>query len=76
MAGVSFGLVFESQIPLVLGMAPSDQAGLATGLYFGGIGAAGSIISILLQGTVTITPILEFFLCAISFTITILSLRL
>lgn len=46
-AGVGFGLVFESQIPLILGMVASDRAGLGTGLYFGGIGAAGAFVSII-----------------------------
>jgi hypothetical protein len=71
-AGVSFGLIFESQIPLILGMVPSDRAGLGTGLYFGGIGAASAIVSIILQGAVTITPIREFFWCGVSFAIVFL----
>ncbi len=71
-AGVSFGLIFESQIPLILGIVPSDRAGLGTGLYFGGIGAASAIVSIILQGAVTITPIGEFFWCGVSFAIVFL----
>jgi hypothetical protein len=73
-AGVSFGLIFESQIPLILGMVPCDRAGLATGLYFGGMGAASALVSILLQGMNTITPIVEFFWCAVSFIIVLLCL--
>jgi Major Facilitator Superfamily len=47
LAGFSFGLVFESQIPLTLGLVPADRAGLGTGLYFGGIGAATAGLSTL-----------------------------
>ncbi|MBF2062858.1 MAG: MFS transporter [Calothrix sp. C42_A2020_038] len=47
--GIGFALIFESQIPLILGMLANDRAGLGTGLYFGGMGAAGSFTSILLQ---------------------------
>jgi hypothetical protein len=71
-AGISFGLIFESQIPLILGMMPSDRAGLATGLYFGGISAASAIVSMILQGAVAITPIGEFFWCGTSFAIVLL----
>jgi hypothetical protein len=71
-AGVSFGLIFESQIPLVLGMVPSDRAGLGTGLYFGGIGAASALVSIFLEGTTPVTPIVEFLWCAASFALILL----
>jgi MFS family permease len=68
--GIAFGLVFESQIPLALSMLPSDRAGLATGLYFGGIGAATSIISIIWQNSGLIAPIIG----AIAFTLVALCL--
>jgi hypothetical protein len=73
-AGVGFGLVFESQIPLILGMVASDRAGLGTGLYFGGIGAAGALVSILLQSTNAITPTTELIWGAVSFFIVIVCL--
>ncbi|BDA74553.1 Major facilitator superfamily MFS_1 [Calothrix sp. PCC 7716] len=73
-AGFGFGLVFESQIPLILGMVASDRAGLGTGLYFGGIGAAGALISILLQSVNAITPLNQLIWGAVSFLILILCL--
>jgi MFS family permease len=48
MAGTAFGMVFSSQISFALRMVPSGRAGLGTGLYFGGIGAATAILSYLL----------------------------
>jgi MFS family permease len=66
-AGIGFGLIFESQIPLILGMVASDKAGLATGLYFGGIGLAGALVSILLQPTNAITPTTELIWGTVSF---------
>jgi hypothetical protein len=47
--GVAFGLLFTSQIPFVLAMVPPAWAGLGTGLYFGGMGAATALISLLQQ---------------------------
>ncbi|RUT08811.1 hypothetical protein DSM106972_008640 [Dulcicalothrix desertica PCC 7102] len=73
-AGFGFGLVFESQIPLILGMVASDRAGLGTGLYFGGIGAAGALISILLQLVNSITPLNQLIWGAVSSLIVILCL--
>ncbi|NJM77962.1 MAG: MFS transporter, partial [Acaryochloridaceae cyanobacterium RU_4_10] len=48
-AGTAFGMVFSSQISFALRMMPPGRAGLGTGLYFGGIGAATAILSYLLQ---------------------------
>jgi MFS family permease len=47
MAGVAIGLLSIAQIPWCLGMLAPQQAGLATGLYFGGIGAATALLSLL-----------------------------
>ncbi len=47
-AGVEFGLIFTSQIPFALQVLPTDRTGLATGLLFGGIGAATALLSVLL----------------------------
>jgi MFS family permease len=47
LAGLAFCLLSLAQIPWVLGRF-SKQAGLATGLYFGGMGLATAIISVLL----------------------------
>jgi hypothetical protein len=46
--GVALGLLFITQIPWCLKMLPPAQAGLATGLYFGGMGAATALLSWLL----------------------------
>jgi hypothetical protein len=45
MAGTALGLLSIAQIPWCLGMLPPQQAGLATGLYFGGIGVASALLS-------------------------------
>jgi MFS family permease len=47
-SGVALGLLFITQIPWCLKMLPPAQAGLATGLYFGGMGAATALLSLLL----------------------------
>jgi lysylphosphatidylglycerol synthetase-like protein (DUF2156 family) len=46
--GFALGLLFIAQIPWCLGMLPPPKAGLATGLYFGGMGAATALLSLLL----------------------------
>jgi MFS family permease len=66
-AGIAFGLVFESQIPLALGLVPPDRAGFGTGLYFGGIGAATAFISILLRQLNPISGFTGLLVGAISF---------
>ncbi len=48
-SGVALGLLFITQIPWCLKMLPPARAGLATGLYFGGMGAATALLSLLLQ---------------------------
>ncbi|HBB33063.1 MAG TPA: hypothetical protein DC064_14990 [Cyanobacteria bacterium UBA9273] len=47
--GIAFGLIFISQIPYALAMVPRTQAGLGTGLYFGGMGAATASASMLMK---------------------------
>jgi MFS family permease len=53
-AGIEMGLLLIAQIPWCLGLLPPSQAGIATGCYFGGMGAATAIGSLLLT---TNTPI-------------------
>jgi hypothetical protein len=53
LSGIAFGLILISQIPFILGIFPPDRAGLSTGLFFGGIGAATALLSILLQQPLT-----------------------
>ena len=43
--GVTFGLTLISQIPFVLATVPPKQAGLITGLYFGGMGLGNALLS-------------------------------
>jgi MFS family permease len=50
MFGLGFGLLFISQIPFALGSVPMHQAGLGTGLYFGGIGGGSAVVTTLLSG--------------------------
>jgi MFS family permease len=47
--GAVVSVVLVSQIPFVLAKVPPSQAGLSTGLYFGGIGAGTSLITLFLQ---------------------------
>jgi hypothetical protein len=53
LSGIAFGLILISQIPFTLGIFPPDRAGLSTGLFFGGIGAATALLSALLQQPLT-----------------------
>ncbi|MBW4644944.1 MAG: MFS transporter [Goleter apudmare HA4340-LM2] len=64
--GISFGLVFVSMIPFALGKVPPHQAGLSTGLYFGGSAAATTVVSILSQ-QMGITSIAAFLLAEVAF---------
>ncbi len=57
--GTALGLVFISQIPLILERVPSDRAGLGTELYFGGLGAATVVLSLLLLGRNGLMPLSE-----------------
>jgi len=41
-------LLFIAQVPFALGTVSPSQAGLGTGLYFGGMSAASAIASIIL----------------------------
>jgi hypothetical protein len=43
------GLLFVAQIPWCLGRLPAHQAGLSTGLYFGGMGAANAFLTLIIQ---------------------------
>ncbi|MBD2356708.1 MFS transporter [Tolypothrix sp. FACHB-123] len=47
--GVSFSLIFVSMIPFCLGKLAPHQAGLATGLFFGGAAGAMALVSLLVK---------------------------
>ncbi|MEA5505144.1 MFS transporter [Halotia wernerae UHCC 0503] len=64
--GVSVSLVLISMISLVLNKIPSMQAGLGTGLYFGGTAGGTAIISLLTK-QVGITSIGAFLLAEFTF---------
>jgi MFS family permease len=74
--GIAFGLIFISQIPYALGMVPPTQAGLGTGLYFGGMGAATAFASILMQQSQGMTLTAGVWWSAIAFFIAALCLVL
>jgi MFS family permease len=76
LGGAAFGLVFESQIPLALGMVPPDRAGLGTGLYFGGIGASTALVSGLLQSAAQLSVLTAFLLAMGALGVATLSLLL
>jgi MFS family permease len=52
----AFGLIFITQIPFALGMVAASHAGLGTGLYFGGMGAATALFSMLMKLPGGLTP--------------------
>ena len=47
--GIAMGLLLVAQIPWCLGRLPPHQAGLSTGLYFGGMGAANAFLTLIIQ---------------------------
>ncbi|MBE9207459.1 MFS transporter [Nostoc sp. LEGE 06077] len=47
--GISFSLVLIGMIPLALGKLSANQAGLGTGLYFGGSAGGTAIVSLLVK---------------------------
>jgi hypothetical protein len=67
--GVAFGLVFTDTIPYALSVLPPTQAGLATGLYFGGAGTASAIFVFVQQQTNGLTGFEGFWGAAIAFVI-------
>lgn len=64
--GVSFGLVFVSMIPFVLSKVPPNQAGLSTGLCFGGSAGATALVSLLIK-QIGITSMGAFLLAEFAF---------
>ncbi|MBD2204582.1 MFS transporter [Calothrix sp. FACHB-1219] len=47
--GISVSLILVSMIPFCLGKLPPHQAGLATGLFFGGAAGATALVSLLVK---------------------------
>ncbi len=73
--GVSFSLVFISMISLVLSKIPSIQAGLGTGLYFGGTAGGTAIVSLVMK-QIGITSIGAFLLAEFTFLVAIVGILL
>jgi hypothetical protein len=48
-SGIAMGLLLVAQIPWCLSRLPADRAGLSTGLYFGGMGAANAFLTLIIQ---------------------------
>ena len=48
-SGIAMGLLLVAQIPWCLGRLPPHQAGLSTGLCFGGMGAANAFLTLIIQ---------------------------
>jgi Major Facilitator Superfamily len=71
--GIAFGLLFIAQVPFALGTVSPSQAGLGTGLYFGGMSAASAIASIILP-QFALNAAIGVLWGAIAFTIAALSL--
>ncbi|AFY31419.1 MFS transporter [Calothrix sp. PCC 7507] len=64
--GISFSLVFVSMIPFALSKVPPNQAGLSTGLYFGGSAGATALVPILIK-QVGMTSMGAFLLAEVAF---------
>ncbi|MGE5660535.1 MAG: MFS transporter [Actinomycetota bacterium] len=67
--GIAFGLVFTDTIPYALSVSLPTQAGLATGLYFSGAGAASATFAFVQQQTNGLTGFEGFWGAAIAFAI-------
>lgn len=72
--GMALGLVFIGTIPYALSAMPPDRAGLSTGLFFGGSGAAMTLGTWLVQ-SVKLSPTTGFVAIAASFAIAAICLN-
>jgi MFS family permease len=68
--GISFSLVVISIVPLVLAKIPTIQAGLGTGLYFGGTAGGAAIVSLLIK-QFSLSSVGAFLLAEVAFLIVI-----
>ncbi len=71
----AFGLVFMSMVPFALSYVALNQAGLSTGLFFGGSGFGSTIFQLLAQFLGKFTSITAFATAAIAFILTALCLH-
>ncbi len=65
------GVIFINQIPFCLSRVPPIHAGLGTGLYFGGMGAATAIVSLVMKQTTEISLVMVVVYMAIAWLATI-----
>lgn len=56
-AGLAMSLVMISSVPVVLSSVSATQAGLGTGLFFGGSGLGGIVVSVWNQFLTPLTPL-------------------
>lgn len=63
----AFNLVINGAIPFVLALVPPQQAGLGTGMYFGGAAGAASIFGVVFPQVKSITPVTSAIGGAIAF---------
>ncbi|GBE94935.1 MFS transporter [Nostoc cycadae] len=73
--GMSFSLVLISMIPFALGKLPTTQAGLGTGLYFGGSAGGTAIVSLLIK-QLGLTSVGAFLLAEVAFLVVTLCILL
>jgi MFS family permease len=71
--GIAFGVVFIAMIPFALGKVPPSLAGLGTGLYFGGSGAATTVF-LLMMKSLNINTFIAFCLCIMAFVVALISI--
>jgi hypothetical protein len=71
--GFAFGIVFIAMIPFALGKVPVRLAGLGTGLYFGGSGAATTVLLILMK-SLSMSPFIAFCLSLMALLVALVSI--
>lgn len=74
-AGLAMSLVTISSVPVVLSYVPVQQSGLSTGLFFGGSGLGGIVVSIWNQFLPPATPLVALAIGVIAWGISVLCLN-
>lgn len=63
----TFSLISNGAVPYALSLVPQEQAGLGTGMYFGGVSAAAGLFGVIFNQSSQMTPITGAVLGAIAF---------
>lgn len=65
----AFSLIINGAIPYALSLVPPQRAGLGTGMYFGGVAAAGALFGLIFpqSSLIKLTPLSTGLLAAIAF---------